>query len=382
IGDAISVLNEKKSNLLRVQSSVSTQYRDLTAQITELNNEENSLKSSMRVLSEEQSSNNHEKHELEVHTRTLSKEKEIADSLLVSLREKEQQLISTSGTSVSTLKEYDARLKNLYETERTLTKEINGMERQSDSILRDVKDLNESDEKIRKTLLSYGYNSLLESFDVDQILVELEAEKKNLSGSLNTRAPETYAEVSNGYRSMSTRKNELEAERNSIVKFIEEIDKDKRQTFLESYDKVDKDIREIFNRMTGGNAWLEIQNEDDIFSSGISYLVQFPNKPKRESTSISGGEKTLAAITFLLALQKLKPSPFYLLDEVDAHLDALNTERLAKILEERAVGSQMITVSLKDSVVQKATLIYGVFSRNGVSQVVSHRISNVAEVAN
>ncbi len=382
IATEISALNEKKANLLSIQSSVSIQYREMTGQITELNNEENSLKSSMRVLSEEQSSNNHEKHELEVHTRTLSKEKEIADSLLVSLREKEQQLISTSGTSVSTLKEYDARLKNLYETERTLTKEINGMERQSDSILRDVKDLNESEEKIRKTLLSYGYNSLLESFDVDQILVELETERKNLSGSLNTRAPETYAEVSNGYRSMSTRKNELEEERNSIVKFIEEIDKDKRQTFLESYDRVDKDIREIFNRMTGGNAWLEIQNEDDIFSSGISYLVQFPNKPKRESTSISGGEKTLAAITFLLALQKLKPSPFYLLDEVDAHLDALNTERLAKILEERAAGSQMIMVSLKDSVVQKATLIYGVFPRNGVSQVVSHRISNVAEVAN
>ncbi|VVC06286.1 Chromosome partition protein Smc [uncultured archaeon] len=212
--------------------------------------------------------------------------------------------------------------------------------------------------------------------------MELETEKKNLSGSLNTRAPETYVEVSNGYRSMSSRKNELEAERNSIVKFIEEIDKDKRQTFLESYDKVDKDIREIFNRMTGGNAWLEIQNEDDIFSSGISYLVQFPNKPKRESTSISGGEKTLAAITFLLALQKLKPSPFYLLDEVDAHLDALNTERLSKILEERAAGSQMIMVSLKDSVVQKATLIYGVFPRNGVSHVVSHRISSMPEVAN
>ena len=181
---------------------------------------------------------------------------------------------------------------------------------------------------------------------------------------------------------MSTRKNELEAERNSIVKFIEEIDKDKRQTFLESYDKVDKDIREIFNKMTSGNAWLEIQNEDDIFSSGISYLVQFPNKPKRESTSISGGEKTLAAITFLLALQKLKPSPFYLLDEVDAHLDALNTERLSKILEDRASGSQMIMVSLKDAVVQKATLIYGVFPKNGVSHVVSHKISNITQVAN
>ena len=270
----------------------------------------------------------------------------------------------------------------MYESERALTKEINGLERQSDSLLRDVRDLSENEERIRKTLLSYGYDQLLESFDVDQMLSELEAEKKRMSGSLNTRAPETYNEVSTGYRSMSTRKNELESERNSIVKFIEEIDKDKRQTFLESYDKVDKDIREIFSKMTGGNAWLEIQNEDDIFSSGLSYLVQFPNKPKRESTSISGGEKTLAAITFLLALQKLKPSPFYLLDEVDAHLDALNTERLSRILEDRSAGSQIIMVSLKDSVVQKAKLIYGVFPRNGVSQVVSHRISNAQQVAN
>ena len=323
VASLLSSLNEKRSSLLGSHSTISTQFRDLSGNLTDLGNEENSLKANTRLLSQEQSSLNHEKYDIEVQSRALAKEKENADSVLVTLREKEQHLISTSGTSVSTLKEYDSKLKNLYESERVLSKEINGMERQSDSISRDVKDLEENESRIRKTLESYGYDTLLEYFDVDQMLIELESEKRNLSGSLNTRAPETYVEVSNGYRSMSSRKNELEEERNSIVKFIEEIDKGKRQTFLESYDKVDKDIREIFTKMTGGNAWLEIQNEDDIFSSGISYLVQFPNKPKRESTSISGGEKTLAAITFLLALQKLKPSPFYLLDEVDAHLDTL-----------------------------------------------------------
>ncbi len=382
VASQLSALNEQRSSLLGSHSTISTQFRELTGNLTNLGNDENSLKANVRMISQEQSSLNHEKYDIEVQSRALAKEKEAVDTMLVTLREKEQQLISTSGTSVSTLKEYDSKLKDLYESERTLSKEVNGMDRQSDSIERDVRDLVENEERIRKTLQSYGYSTLLESFDVDQILLALESEKKNLSGSLNTRAPDAYVDVSNGYRSMSSRKNELEEERNSIVKFIEEIDKGKRQTFLESYDKVDKDIREIFSKMTGGNAWLEIQNEDDIFTSGISYLVQFPNKPKRESTSISGGEKTLAAITFLLALQKLKPSPFYLLDEVDAHLDALNTERLATILEDRAKGSQMIMVSLKDSVVKKATLIYGVFPRNGVSQVVSHRISNVPEVAN
>ena len=119
-----------------------------------------------------------------------------------------------------------------------------------------------------------------------------------------------------------TGRMELEAERNAVVAFIESIEKDKRQTFLDAFDTVDKEIREIFTKMNGGNAWLELENEDDIFNAGVSYFIQFQNKPKRESTSISGGEKTLAAVVFVLALQRLKPSPFYLFDEIDAHLDA------------------------------------------------------------
>ena len=226
----------------------------------------------------------------------------------------------------------------------------------------------------------FGFHGDVEDFDVEPILQSLTAEQRALT-ALNAKAPETYLEVSNGYRSMSTRKNSLEEERNSIVKFIEEIEKDKRQTFLDAFDKVDKEIRNAFSKMTGGNAWLELQNEDDIFNSGISYVIQFPNKPKRESTSISGGEKTLAAIVFVLALQKLKPSPFYLFDEVDAHLDAPNSERLSKILEERAKESQFIMVSLKDSVVQKAKLIYGVYPKNGVSQVVTYKDKRLPSMA-
>ena len=179
---------------------------------------------------------------------------------------------------------------------------------------------------------------------------------------------------------MSARKNSLEEERNGIIRFIEDIDKDKKQTFLDAFDIVDKEIRLIFNKMTGGNAWLELQDEDDIFGSGISYLLQFPNKQKRESTSISGGEKTLAAIVFVLALQKLKPSPFYLFDEIDAHLDAPNSQRLAKILEERSKESQFIMVSLKDSVIQKAELIYGVFPKNGVSNIVTYKDKRIPSV--
>jgi chromosome segregation protein len=366
-------LNQSRTVLTDRQSTITNDLREKESQIATLSAQEMGEKQKLRNLHEEQSALNHEKHELESRLAVLSKEKEQANQSLVVLREKEQVLISTSGTSISKLQEFDETLGQLNEKERVLTKEINALERQSDSLARDIRDITENEAKILKVLERYGYQEIAETFEVDSMLSALESEMNSLVSKLNATAPETYVEISTGYRSMSDRKNELEEERNAIVKFIEEIDKDKRQTFLEAFDRVDKEIREAFHTMTGGEAWLELQNEDDIFNSGISYLIQFPNKPKRESTSISGGEKTLAAIVFVLALQKLKPSAFYLFDEVDAHLDAPNAEKLAKIIEQRSEGSQFIMVSLKDSVVQKAKLIYGVYPKNGVSHVVTYK---------
>jgi chromosome segregation protein len=373
IASDLSRLNERRSDLMARQSSIINELRDKESHLASLSGQELAEKTKMRNLHDEQSSLNHERQEIESRLANLAKEKEKANENLVKLREKEQDLIATSGTSISKLQEFDEKLGQFNEKDRVYTREINAIERQSDSLSRDIRDINENEAKIQKILEKYGYEEITETFEVDSMLSDLESEMDSLTSKLNATAPETYVGVSNGYRSMSDRKNELEEERNAIVRFIEEIDKDKRQTFLEAFDKVDKEIREAFNTMTGGEAWLELQNEDDIFNSGISYLIQFPNKPKRESTSISGGEKTLAAIVFVLALQKLKPSVFYLFDEIDAHLDAPNSEKLAKIVEQRSEGSQFIMVSLKDSVVQKAKLIYGVYPKNGVSHVVTYK---------
>jgi chromosome segregation protein len=372
IASELSRINIKKSDIETLYTTIMNEYRDKSSQQTTLQTQYNREKSQSNRLDDETNSLKLDYKELEIKIDGLEERKESKNTVLVSLREKEQELISTSGSSIVHLKEFDDKLKVLTEQDRELTKQISTIERQTDSLSRDLHDLVENEAKLQQLLSAFGFDKNMETFDVESIVHGLTSELSSLN-SLNAKAPETYLEVSYGYRSMSTRKNSLEAERNSIVKFIEDIEKDKRQTFLDAFDKVDKEIRLIFNKMTDGNAWLELQNEDDIFNSGISYLIQFPNKPKRESTSISGGEKTLAAIVFVLALQKLKPSPFYLFDEVDAHLDAPNSERLAKILEERSKESQFIMVSLKDSVIQKAKLIYGVFPKNGVSHVVTYK---------
>lgn len=372
VSSVLSELNQRRASLLRKSTEIISKFNEKSQQVASLDSQGAREESKIQNLNDEKQSLLQETKDLESKIHSLESELEEKNSLLVKLREKEQELISTSGTSVGQLKEFDDKLKLLNEEDRTLTKEINVLERQNDSLSRDLKEIAITESSLQKILSGSGFDENISTFEVEPLVQALSAELRSLT-YLNAKAPETYLEVASGYRSMSTRKNSLEEERNSIVKFIEEIEKDKKQTFLDAFDKVDKEIRKAFSTMTGGNAWLELQNEDDIFNSGISYLIQFPNKPKRESTSISGGEKTLAAIVFVLALQKLKPSPFYLFDEVDAHLDAPNSERLSKILEERSKESQFIMVSLKDSVVQKANLIYGVYPKNGVSHIVTYK---------
>ena len=372
IAGDLEEINAQKSSLEGRRTGLLEELRRRSSDLAAAGAEEDKARARIRDLEEQAASLAEEGAELESGIRDSARLKEEQSARLVELRQREQAVISASGDSVSRLRGYDDELRGLHERDRILTRRIGALERRRDSLSRDLADLRAEESRLAGVLRSSGVAEDVEAFDAEALLSGLQAEQRSLV-ALNAKAPETYLEVSGGYRSMSARKNSLEEERNSIVRFIEEVEKDKRQTFLDAFDRVDKEIRKIFSGMTGGEAWLELQNEDDIFSSGISYLIQFRGKSKRESTSISGGEKTLAAIVFVLALQRLKPSPFYLFDEVDAHLDAPNSERLSAVLEERSHESQFIMVSLKDSVVQKAGLIYGVFPKNNVSHVVTYR---------
>jgi len=292
---------------------------------------------------------------------------------LKALRDQEQQIIDSSGNAYSVLQEYERKIKGLSEEERKVSKENNIIERESALLRKDVSDLTAQESRLVNDLVWLGYKSLLDPMDVEGAIKELSDEYEQVKSRINLRADESYVQVMEGYRGMSTRRNQLESERNSIVSFIEQIVKEKKEMFMDAFSRVDSDIQTTFSKLTGGSARLELENPEDVFAGGVMLLVAFPGKVARESTALSGGEKTIAATVFLLALQSLKPSPFYLMDEVDAHLDAQNTDRLSKILVERSKDNQIIMVTLKDSTVSKATLIYGVYPRQGVSQVVKYR---------
>jgi len=373
IANELRSINEQFSNSMKNQNINHTELKENENNLATLMTSITTNRSDHRRLQQEHTTIKDEKYHLEVDNRKKEKERSKSEEELTNLREEEQKLISTSGNSVEKMKVFDDSINKLLDREQSLTRDIGGRERKSDSLERDLSEIRGKESKIKTMLATFGFDETLEVFDVTSLISSLEHEQNRLKASLNAGAPSQFSEIAYGYRTASSKKNLLEQERNKIVSFIESVEKDKRQTFLDAFDTVDKEIRDAFSKMTGGNAWLELENEDDIFGSGLNYIIQFPNKPKRESTSISGGEKSLAAIVFVLALQRLNPSPFYLFDEVDAALDAPNAEKLSNIIKERSVGSQFLMVSLKDSVVEKAKLIYGVFPKNGVSNVVKYK---------
>ncbi|OYT66982.1 MAG: hypothetical protein B6U65_04330, partial [Candidatus Wolframiiraptor sp. EX4484-121] len=204
----------------------------------------------------------------------------------------------------------------------------------------------------------------------------LEEELKELE-MINQLAPAQYEELVWNYKLRSSRIAELEAERQEILRFIEWIEGEKKRIFMETFNRVAENFEEYFSKLTGGRGWLRIENPDNPFEGGVEMILAFPGKQPRSARSASGGEKSVAAVAFLLALQGLTPAEFYVFDEVDAHMDLQYSRGLAELFKEMARRTQIIVISLKDVVVEKADQVVGVYNVGGASKLVKARLEEV-----
>lgn len=209
---------------------------------------------------------------------------------------------------------------------------------------------------------------------INMIRVELER-----LGSINQLAMSQYQEQKDNYKQLSLRQNELEQEKEAILKFIEEIERRKKEAFMSAFNNVNKNFGAFFTQLTGGGeGYLNLQNPEEPFTGGIDIFVQFPGKASRLIAGASGGEKSVTAVAFILAIQSLAPAPFYVFDEIDAHLDPYNSERLADLLRKQAHESQFIVMTLRDVIMDRAEKLFGVYIQNGLSQIVSIKIAEAA----
>lgn len=318
-------------------------------------------------------------YEEEVSRRTKILEKATAETVslqqqLTVLKGQEAELLEASKKSKQIVDDFEHGLAELRRRETQAAEATSSVERQLALVERQIDELSNQERSLIAELSILGYAHPQETFEPAEVtLAELTREYNGLRDSVNMLAERTYKEIFEGYRNLSLRRNQLEEERDTIVHFIESVEAEKRKTFLDAFTKVDRELRAVFTKLTGGSGWLELENPEEIFSGGMFLMTQFPAKVARESSGVSGGEKTVSALSFILAIQSVFPSPFYLFDEIDAHLDVVNAERLADLLKERAESSQIILVTLKDSMVSRASLVYGVYIAEGVSQVIRYR---------
>jgi chromosome segregation protein len=198
-------------------------------------------------------------------------------------------------------------------------------------------------------------------------------------GAVNQLALAHYAEQISRYRELSMRLNELERDKQAIVQFMDQIEAKKRKVFMDAFSKINTNLTKYFDKLTGsGNATLKLENPEEPFFGGIDMIVQFPNKPSIVVSGASGGERSVSAVAFIFALKDFSPASFYVFDEVDAHLDAYHTTKLAELFLEESEKTQFIVVTLKPEMVNKAQKVYGVYERNGVSAVISAKFMEEA----
>ena len=208
-------------------------------------------------------------------------------------------------------------------------------------------------------------------------LRELESAIQSL-GTVNPNAIEEYEEKRARYEEEERQVEDLKSAKQDIEQIIQKIDQDMTRTFREAFRQIQEYFNEIFVRLFGGGiAELRLTDKEDILNSGVEILVTLPDKKRQNLSALSGGERALTVIALLFSFLRYRPSPFSILDEIDAPLDEANVSRFGDFLQEFAKHTQFIVVTHRKGTMRAADTMYGVTVEDaGVSKVLSIRLKD------
>ena len=192
-------------------------------------------------------------------------------------------------------------------------------------------------------------------------------------GNVNVNAIEDYKEVAERYEFMKTQHDDLAEAEAALLQIIEELDTGMRRQFEEKFKEIRREFDRVFKELFGGGqGTLDLSEDEDILEAGIQIIAQPPGKKLQNMMQLSGGEKALTAISLLFAIQNLKPSPFCLLDEIEAALDDSNVDRYAGYLHKLTKHTQFIVITHRRGTMLAADRLYGItMQEKGVSTLVS-----------
>jgi chromosome segregation protein len=200
-------------------------------------------------------------------------------------------------------------------------------------------------------------------------------------GPVNLVAIEEYEETEQRHQFLSQQYEDLVNAKTELLEIINRINTQTRQMFVETFEKIRDNFRQMFTEVFGGGkADLVLSDEGDVLESGIDIVARPPGKQLQSITLLSGGEQTMTAVSLLFSIYQVKPSPFCVLDELDAPLDESNVVRFVKILQRFLAHSQFIIITHNKRTIAMADVLYGVtMQEHGVSKIVSVKFHKADE---
>ncbi len=279
--------------------------------------------------------------------------------------------------------ELSAKQKNFFSEREELSARINALDKE-------VYRLNAQKERLEESIESQ-INYMWDEYEItlsdaaglrDEAMTDLSAMKKEITrlkdeirklGDVNVNAIEDYKNLSERYNFLKTQHDDLVEAEKTLEHIIEELDTAMRQQFKEKFGDICREFDKVFKELFGGGKGeLELQEDEDILEAGIRIIAQPPGKKLQNMMQMSGGEKALTAIALLFAIQNLKPSPFCLLDEIEAALDENNVGRFAKYLHKLTKHTQFIVITHRRGTMEKVDRLYGItMQEKGISALVS-----------
>ncbi|AEH06197.1 chromosome segregation protein SMC [Methanothermococcus okinawensis] len=278
---------------------------------------------------------------------------------------------------------YQKQMEALNNNKKELIEKIEGIDKEINTLLIDkAKYETRLEEEEKKLYLCekiedvsngiFNKISAMEISELEKYIIKLENSIKKLE-PINMRAIEDYEYIEERYKELFDKRKEYEEDEKKYLQLIEEVEKRKKEVFMEVYEKVAKNYEEIYKNI-GGTGKLSLENPENPFEGGLLIDASPKNKSLQSLDVMSGGEKSLTALAFLFAIQKLTPAPFYVLDEVDAALDTKNATLIGDMIKNASKESQFIVISHREQMIAKADTLYGVYMEDGLSKIVGIKL--------
>jgi chromosome segregation protein len=322
------------------------------------------------------------KEKIDAWKKEVSAREVKADELLNAKHMIEEEIRKSSRANrdaYGMLEKLDAEISGLSSTHGRLGAEIESAERtiNESRMLRAQVEVRLVDLKTEIAAYGTGIERSAGSYeDMERRAAEVSAGLAEL-GTVNMKAPEMYMARKKDADEVMEKTLTLGAEKDAVLKMIQEIDSKKLNVFSETLESVNKNFMQLYGYIFPGSAKIELDNPKDPFSSGLQVRVESANKSRRNLDSMSGGEKSLVILMLVFAIHTHRPSSIYIFDEIDSALDKENSKKLSSLIKQMSSSAQFVVVSHNDSLIVDADVAIGVSKRNDESQAVGLEVSAI-----